>query len=99
MNSIIDLLKLVKERPAMYISRNSISCLKAFLDGWYLRDTDGVTDVHIMGELQDYTEKKYNENPVRSWCDILLYNSGDEGKALELFFEDFFGFIDDCVSD
>ncbi len=52
-----------------------------------------------MGEFQDYTEKKYNENPVRSWCDILLYNSGDEGKALELFFEDFFGFIDDCVSD
>ena len=93
MNSIVELLELIKERPAMYIGRNSISCLKAFIDGWYLRNPSGIIDGHIMEEFQDYIEKKYNETSCRSWCDILLYNSQDENKALELFFEEFFSLI------
>lgn len=94
MNSIVELLKLVKERPAMYIGKNMISCLKAFLDGWYLRNPDGIIDVNIMGAFQDYIEKKYNQPSYRSWCDILLYISQDESIALDLFFEEFFRLIE-----
>ncbi|GAA4276490.1 hypothetical protein [Aquimarina mytili] len=94
MDSIVEVLNSIKQRPAMYIGRDSISCLKAFLDGWYFRNPTGVVDTDVMNKFQDWTEKKYSTKSSKSWSDILLYNSQDESKALELFFKDFDEFID-----
>lgn len=89
MNSIIKILSDIEKRPAAYIGKNSISCLKAFLDGWYLRNPNKVIDANIMNEFQEWIEKKYDIKTNKSWNDILLFNSQDEGKALELFFTEF----------
>lgn len=89
MNSVKELLGKIKQRPAMYISKNYISCLKAFLDGWYLRNPTDVTDAEVMDGFQDWIEKKYDIKSSHSWSSILLFYSQDEGKALELFFEEF----------
>ena len=73
----------------MYIGRNSISCLKAFIDGWYFRNSNGVSDMHIMNDFQDWVEKKYNVSTSHSWCDVLLFYSQDESSALSKFFDEF----------
>lgn len=89
MNSIIELITQIKTRPAMYIGRNSISCLKAFIDGWYLRTPETVIDSTVMDDFQNWVEKKYNIKTSHSWCDIILFYSQDENDALSNFFREF----------
>ena len=71
----------------MYLTGESISCLKAFIDGWYLRSPKGLVDGHIMAEFEEFIEKKYGFS--RSWCQILLFFEIDEHRALKKFFEEF----------
>ena len=89
MNSIVELIYQIKVRPAMYIGRSSISCLKAFLDGWFLRSPDDVVDSSVMEDFQNWVERKYNIATNHSWCDIILFYSQDESDALTKFFDDF----------
>ncbi len=89
MNSIFQLIRLIKTRPTMYITRNSISCLKAFIDGWHFRDPDSLVDFYEMDNFQKWIESKYHINTSHSWCDIILFYSLDESTALINFFKDF----------
>mgnify|MGYP001061105861 CR=1 FL=1 len=89
MNSIEELLSKIKERPEMYIGRSSISCLKAFIDGWFYRDHTTIIDSELIDGFQSWIEQKYNINTSHSWCDIILFHSQDESKALKRFFEEF----------
>ena len=73
----------------MYITRDSISCLKAFLDGWFLRSPNDVVDDEIMTKFQERIETKYKVKTSHSWCDVLLFHSQDESHALQLFFKEF----------
>ena len=36
--TIIELIKLIKPIPEMYIRKHSIFCFEAFVNGWYHRD-------------------------------------------------------------
>ena len=36
--TIIDLIKLIKPIPELYIRKHSIFCFEAFVNGWYHRD-------------------------------------------------------------
>lgn len=87
--SVVEIVLLIKERPAMYISRNYISCLAAFLTGWTISNSENVDDIHILHEFQDYVSKKYNVTTSHSWASILLFYSADECDALNLFFKEF----------
>ena len=89
MNSIEELLSQIKTRPEMYIGRSSISCLKAFIDGWFYRDSTSISDSELMDGFQNWIEQKYNINTSHSWCDIILFYSQDESKALIKFFKEF----------
>lgn len=89
MNSIIELIQTIKIRPAAYTGRNSISCLKAFLDGWFIRSPLNVIDSITMEKFQEWIELKYNVSSSHSWCDIILFHSQDESTALIKFFEEF----------
>ena len=93
MASIVELIKEIQKRPAMYISKNYISCLKAFLDGWYIRDSSNLADGDIMGHFQDWIENKYGVKTSHSWNDIILFYSQDEANALKVFFELFEEFL------
>ncbi len=94
MTSIIELIKKIEERPAMYISKNYISCLRAFIDGWYFRDTSNITDIDFMGDFQDWITSKYKITTNHSWNDIILFYSQDEVDALKNFFKEFDEFLD-----
>jgi hypothetical protein len=89
MNSVKELIFKIKERPAMYIGGNSITSLKAFIDGWYFRDPNSVSDVEVMNKFQDWVQAKYKVTSTQSWAQILLFYSNDEYGALQLFFREF----------
>jgi hypothetical protein len=89
MNSVIDLIHLIQKKPAMYLGKRSISCLKSFLDGWFLRNPEAVTDGETMSYFQEWIEKKYKVSTSHSWCDVILFYSLDESDALENFFQYF----------
>lgn len=57
----------------MYISRSSISCLKAFIDDWFYRDSSSISDPVLMDGFQNWIEQKYNTKTSHSWCDIILF--------------------------
>lgn len=86
MKSIVEMILLIKERPAMYISRKYISCLQAFITGWTLSNSENISDLYILDKFQDYVSKKYDVVTSHSWASILLFYSADEGDALNLFF-------------
>lgn len=73
----------------MYIGSNSISALKAFIDGWYFRDPGSVTDIQLINNFQEWIEAKYKVVSTQSWARILLFYSVDENAALQLFFKEF----------
>jgi hypothetical protein len=85
MNSVIELITLIKQKPAMYIGKNYLSCLKAYLDGWCFRDSDSLSDAYMLSLFQEWVMKKYDLKN-KGWCDIILYYSQDECDALKKFF-------------
>lgn len=95
-NSVKLLIDKIKQRPAMYLGKNYISCLRAFIDGWYLREPDKVTDGYLMADFQEWIEKKYNVKTTQGWANIILFYSQDETSALEKFFVEFDLFCEEC---
>lgn len=92
-DSIVELILKIKKRPAMYLGRNSISCLRSFMDGWNHRQPTTVIDAEIIVEFQDWVENKYKLKNTHSWDRIILFYSQDEGTALTNFFELFDKFL------
>lgn len=84
-NNIIELIDMIEKRPALYLSRCTISALKAFLDGWYMRDPTNIINEKFFGNFQFYIEDYY-EVKGHSWDKIILLFSQDEHDALDTFF-------------
>ena len=85
MNDIVDLIDMIEKRPALYLSRCTISALKAFLDGWQIRDPKGIINLDVLVYFQHYIEDYY-EISGHSWDKIILLFSQDEYDALNNFF-------------
>ncbi|WP_159086199.1 hypothetical protein [Burkholderia mayonis] len=84
-DDLIELIKSIEARPALYLSRNTISALKAFIDGWILRRPDEVVNSELLARLQKHVEFVFGVNG-HSWDKIILLFSEDEGDALKRFF-------------
>jgi len=93
MASFKEVILKIKERPSMYLGTNSISCLKAFLDGWYFRDEEGVDDVELMNAFQTWIVNRFSVKGTQSYARIILFYSQDECSALKTFFELFDSFL------
>ncbi|EMK8725538.1 TPA: hypothetical protein ACGQLC_004863 [Escherichia coli] len=85
MNDIIELIDMIEKRPALYLSRHTISALKAFLDGWQMRAPEKIVNIEILIKFQSYIEDFY-EIKGHSWDKIILLFSQDEHDALNTFF-------------
>ncbi|EKW1657712.1 hypothetical protein ACJO73_24520 [Citrobacter freundii] len=85
MNDIVELIDMVEKRPALYLSRHTISALKAFLDGWQMRNPEEIANIEILTNFQSYIEDYY-EIGGHSWDKIILLFSQDEKDALDNFF-------------
>jgi len=96
MKKIEDIISMLKDKPAMYIGRHSIFCLRAYLSG-LLWENNSISNLKLIDEFQIYIEKKYKVNTSHSWADIILFFSSDENNALDNFFilfEDFLNLRD-----
>jgi hypothetical protein len=93
MNSYREILKLIREKPTLYIRQRSIFALHVFLLGWYVRSPQMTSDREIMMAFQDWIQKKYRINSTQSWADIILFYSINDAEAFEKFFELFDEFM------
>lgn len=97
MNTIVDLIFEIEKRPALYISKNYLSCLKAFLDGFSFGNSfasNKIYDFKILNNFQLWIEEKYRITSTQSWVDIIMFYSTDENDALYNFFDLFREFLE-----
>ena len=86
MRSVFQLLEIIRERPALYIHKNYISCLEAYLNGWLSIEPDQVIDYDAFADFEQWVIEKYRIETSHGWCSIILFHSGDEYLALQKFF-------------
>ncbi len=58
--NIIELINMIRPRPAMYISSKSISCLKSFIDGWYFRNEEEEVGMDLLNDFSKWLQDRYN---------------------------------------
>lgn len=92
MVNIDGLIDTIKQRPGMYLGRNSVSYLRVFLDGYFLalRDNGITTDIYPpFWFFHEWVAHYYGwSSSVAGWCNIILKeNNQDEVKSLNVFFE------------
>lgn len=97
MNSISEILKKIKDKPALYLPYNSIRCLKAFIYGYFTREPETVYDFDILEH--DFTRWVQNKYGVHnhSWDRTIEFFSLNEYDAFSTFFELFNDFLDERV--
>ena len=83
---------LIRPRPAMYIGDHSLRCLKSFLDGcFFLAEEHGIetSECPVFGGFHDWVAKRFGwYESTAGWCNIIVEEcGGDQGKALDRFFE------------
>ena len=85
--TIIDLIKLIKPIPELFIRKHSIFSLEVFIDGWYYRDDkEDVRASVLYKEFYEWLRKRYNMRDSRGWANIFYYKFETEEKALDEFF-------------
>ena len=86
MDSVIELLNFIEPRPALYIKKNSITCLKAFIEGWGLRDLVALKKDGFREKFEGWIEERSGISDGHTWNEIILFYSNDESHALSNFF-------------
>lgn len=95
MNSYIEIIQLIREKPTLYIRQKSIFTLDVFLLGWNARNPRTISDKELMMAFQDWIQKKYQINSTQSWADIILFYSVNDSDAFENFFKLFDVFLEE----
>jgi len=97
MSEFYDLLQKIKQRPALYLGKRSLSYLQVFLDAYtFARREMGVKPTEQeqdFEEFQDWIEQRFKQIDTQSWSRIILFYTEDESDALKLFFELFEDFL------
>lgn len=94
--NVIELIRMIKNRPAMYIGKHSIFCLKAFIDGWYFRNIDENVKIELMNDFSLWVNNLFfnGSELTCNWCEFLYkLSANDESKALDKFFTLFEQFL------
>ncbi|AFY47892.1 hypothetical protein Nos7524_2039 [Nostoc sp. PCC 7524] len=90
MNDFYNLLQKIKKRPAMYLGKNSIFSLQAFLDGYYFaRREIGINLTEEEIQFQNFLQwirHRFNVETGQLWSSIILFHSADEKSAVDRFF-------------
>lgn len=86
MDSIVELIKSIRQKPELYVGKQSLSLIQAYIYGWVNRDEENIVDSEYLGEFQDWIQAKYNITSTQSWASIILFFSIDERDALNRFF-------------
>jgi hypothetical protein len=86
-----DMLKQIKDKPGLYLSRSTIFDLESFLLGYEVARTQiGLEQTDEEKEFSEFILWVRDSFPVktdRSWTNIILFYSADEKIALKKCFE------------
>ena len=93
MNSLLELIDLVKKRPQIHLRRGSIFDLIMLMDGFLLRNPETVTDSIVLWEFDEWVHVYYHMTKSVSWADLIHLHSYNEYTALDTFFELFEEFL------
>lgn len=97
MSNLYEMLNRIKKRPAMYLGKNSIFSLQAFLAGYNGAKREmGLSPTEQEQEFEHFLgwiRKRFNVETNQSWASIILFYSADENKAVDTFFELFDEFL------
>lgn len=90
MHDLYTLIEKIKKAPSMYLGRDSIICLQAFLSGYsvakYELGEQPTKQEKDFREFPEWVRKKFNVQTSQSWANIILFYSEDESQALDRFF-------------
>ena len=92
-DNIIDLVKEIEESPSLYLVGRSIFYLRAFIDGWYFRNTNIDVKMDALMDFNSWLQKRNKLPDDFTWEKIILLYSQDEFVALNNFFSLFNKFI------
>ena len=85
--TIVELIKLIKPIPELFIRKYNIFYFEAFVNGWYYRDNkEDVKSGILYFEFYEWLRKRYKINNTMGWANILYYKFETEEKALDMFF-------------
>lgn len=89
-DDLLGLIISLKNRTAMYISKNNIFCFIAFINGWYFRNPKTVKNWDLLFDFEDWLFKKMKRKKYSStWYNLVNFYSSDESEALKNFFMEF----------
>ncbi len=95
MDSVKQLIFAIQKQPELYVGSRSLPLVEAFINGWLHRDEQNVADADLLGDFQAYIQRRFQVNSAQSWAAIIRFYSNDEREALERFFEEFEGFVEE----
>ena len=98
MSPILDLLVNIRERPAMFIGRQSIVRFRSFLDGYRhgLRQSTVPAEEPLFDRFQRWVEERFKISTSHGWDSIILFMAGDDPAAFELFWELWDAYVQHC---
>ena len=99
MASFKNLIARLSQRTAMYIGKNDIFYLDAFISGWLFCPIEDISDLHLFGDFQEWLRKKFNIQGTQGWAKIILFQCFDEKQALEYFFKLFNEFLEEIETE
>ncbi len=78
----------IKKRPGMYLGRDSLDLLKAYMDGWISahQELNCNLDLSFFSDFQTYIQDYYKVLSDQNWANIIKFYSVDDREALDLFY-------------
>jgi hypothetical protein len=97
MSNFSRLLQDIKDNPATYLDKPSVTCLHSFLVGYLgtLNDLGFTYEGSAMKGFQEWIQERAKTTVSQSWAGIILFESGSERSAFNWFFKDFERFLNE----
>ncbi|MBW4572390.1 MAG: hypothetical protein KME31_31710 [Tolypothrix carrinoi HA7290-LM1] len=97
MSNFSRLIQDIKDNPATYLDKPSVTCLHSFLVGYLgtLNDLGFTYEGSAMKGFQEWIQERAKTTVSQSWAGIILFESGSERSAFNWFFKDFERFLNE----
>ena len=86
MDSLRDVIEMIRQRPALILSRPSARTLYAFLSGYEFARRDR-SDRDFMAGFGNYVHERYDITSTQGWAQIIEFYSTSEAGEMDLFWK------------
>lgn len=88
METILDLINKIRERPAIILGRPSARTLHAFLSGYaYARKDNDSGDYYFLAGFNRWVHDRYEVTSVQGWAKIIEFYTTTEAEEMALFWK------------